>query len=178
MKHISQLPIWIVLSDLLISLPKHVHNVCKSCFVQLNVFKHFRSSIFVNSKYVHHTAAKIISNTSGCTSITPVLKQLHWLPVEHRSVFKTAIMFYKFLHTGFSKYLVPYISSYSGSYSTRHSQGGGNFLVIPKLKPSIHKSVKQFGCSFFDVPNIWNALHDEIHVFPSPASFRKRLKPT
>ena len=80
--------------------------------------------------------------------ITPVLKNLHWLPVEHRSVFKTATLVYKFIHTGFPKYFAPYISSFSSSYSTRHSQSGGNFLVIPKFQPSIHKSVKQFGHSF------------------------------
>ena len=39
-------------------------------------------------------------------SITPVLKKLHWLPVEHCSVFKTAKLVYKFLHTGFPSILL------------------------------------------------------------------------
>ena len=82
---------------------------------------------------------------------------LHWLPVPHRSVFKTATLVYKFLHTGFPKYFTPY----SSSYNTRRSQSGGNFLVIPKFQPSVHKSVKQFGHSFaFDAPTVWNALPD------------------
>ena len=50
---------------------------------------------------IQNSAARIVSNTSRCTSKTPVLKNLHWLPVEHRSVFKTATLVYKFLHTGF-----------------------------------------------------------------------------
>ena len=41
----------------------------------------------------------------------------------------------------FPKYFAPYISSYSSSYNTRRSQSGGNFLVIPKFQPSVHKSV-------------------------------------
>ena len=94
-----------------------------------------------------HSAARIISNTSRYTSIIPVLKKLHWLPVEHHSVFKTAILVDKFHHSGFPKYFAPYISSYSSSYITRHSQSGGNYLVIPKFQPSVHKSVKQFGYS-------------------------------
>ena len=99
------------------------------------------------------------------------------LPVEHRPVFKTATLVYKFLHIGFPKYFAPYISSYSSSYSTRHSQIGGNFLVILKFQPSVHKSVKQFGYSFaFDAPSVWNALPEEIHASPSLASFRKCLK--
>ena len=57
-------------------------------------------------------------------------------------MFKTATLVYKFLHTNFPKFFAPYISSYSGSYSTSCSQSGGNFLVIPKFQPSVHKSVK------------------------------------
>ena len=88
---------------------------------------------------IQNSAARIVSNTSRYTSITPVLNNLHWLPVEHRSVFKTATLVYKFLHTGFPKYFAPYISSYSSSYSTRRSQSGGNFLVI--VNPQICQTV-------------------------------------
>ena len=73
-----------------------------------------------------------------------MLKKLHWLPVEQRTVFKTATLVYKYLHTGFLRYFPLYLSSYSSSYSTRRSQSGGNFLVISKFLPSVHKSVKQF----------------------------------
>ena len=124
-----------------------------------------------------NSAARIVSNTSRYTSITPVLKKLHWLPVEHRSVSKTATLVYKFLHTGFPKYFAQNISSCSSSYSTKHSQSGGNVLVIPKFQPSVHKSVKQFGYSFaFDAATVSNALPEEIRASPSLASFRKRLK--
>ena len=126
---------------------------------------------------MHPNSARIVSNTSRYTSITPVLKKLHWLSAEHCSVFKTAILVYKFLHTGFPKYFAPYICSYSSSYSTRRSQSGGNFLVILKFQPSVHKSIKQFDYSFaFDAPTVWNALPDEIRASLSLASFRKHLK--
>ena len=144
---------------------------CNSLFRSLSKFNLHKLQCIQNS------AARIVSNTSRYTSITPVLKKLHWLPVEHHPVFKKATLVYKFLHTGFSKYFSPYISSYSSSYSTRHSQSGGNFLVIPKFQPSVHKSVKQFGYSFaFDAPTGWNALPEEIRASPSLASFRKCLK--
>ena len=93
---------------------------------------------------------------------------INWLPVEQRTVFKTATLVYKYLHTGFPKYFAPYFFFffYSSSYNTRRSQSGGNFLVIPK-----------FGNSFaFDAPTVWNALPDEICASPSLASFRKQLK--
>ena len=144
---------------------------CNSLFRSLSKFN------LLKLHCIQNNAARIVSNTSRYTSITPVLKKLHWLPVEQRTVFKTATLVYKFLHTGFPRYFAPYLSSYSSSYGTRHSQSGGNFLVIPKFYPSVHISVKQFGNSFaFDAPTIWNALPDEIRASPSLASFRKQLK--
>ena len=144
---------------------------CNSLFRGLSKFNLCKLQCIQNS------AARIVSNTSRYISITPVLKKLHWLPVEQRMVFKTATLAYKFLHTGFPRYFASYLSSYSISYSTRLSQSGGNFLVIPKFYPSIHKSVKQFGNSFaFDAPTVCNALPDEICASPSLASFIKQLK--
>ena len=144
---------------------------CNSLYRSLSKFNLCKLQCIQNS------AARIVSNTSRYTSITPVLKKLHWLPVEQRIVFKTATLVYKYLHTGFPRYFAPYLSFYSSSYSTRHSQSGGNFLVIPKFCPSVHKSVKQFGNSFaFDAPTVWNALPDEICASSSLASFRRHLK--
>ena len=73
-----------------------------------------------------------------------------------------------------NRYFAPYHSSYSSCYSTKHSQSGGNFLVIPKYYPSVHKSFKQFGNNFaFDAPTVWNALADEIHASPLRSLFQK-----
>ena len=66
---------------------------CSSLFRSLSKFNLRKLQCIQNS------AARIVSNTSRYTSITPVFKKVHWLPVEHRSVFKTAILVYKFLHT-------------------------------------------------------------------------------
>ena len=83
---------------------------CNSFFKSLSKFRLHKLQCIQNS------AARIVSNTSRYTSITPVLKILHWLPVEYGSVFKTATLVYNFLHTGFPKYFAPYISSYSSLY--------------------------------------------------------------
>ena len=149
------------------SFSKHVQNVCKSCFVKLLDFRHVRQFLthdasvlvanypvsnllnYCNSLQLHklqcikNSAARIVSNTSRYTSITPVLKKLHWLPVEQYTVFKTATPFYKFLDTGLPLYFAPYLSSYNSSNSTRRSQSGCNFLVMPHFHPSVHESVKQ-----------------------------------
>ena len=144
---------------------------CNSLFRSLSKFNDFN---LCKLQCIQNSAVRIVSNTGRYTSITPVLKKLHWLLVGQRTVFKTATLVYKFLHIGFPRYFAPYLSSYSSSYSTRRSQSGGNFLVIPKFYPYVYKSVKQFGNSFaFDAPTVWNALPDEICASPSLASFRQ-----
>ena len=76
---------------------------CKSLFRSLSKFNLCKLQCIQNS------AARIVSNASRYSSITPVVKQLHWLPVLWRMVFKTATLIYKFLHTGFPKDIAPYI---------------------------------------------------------------------
>ena len=147
---------------------------CNSFFRSLSKFNLYKLQCIQNS------AARIVSNTSRYASLTPVFKKLHWLPVEHRSVFKTATLVYKFLNTGFPKYFAPYISSYSSSYRTRHSQSGGNFLVFAKFQLSIRKSAKQFGFRLLVLllmPHcLRNALHNETRASPLPNLFQKAVK--
>ena len=73
-----------------------------------------------SSIYANYSASKIVQpelyqtsvDTPVCYTVdTPVLKNLHWLPVEQRTVFKTATLIYKYLHTGFPRYFAPYLYS-------------------------------------------------------------------
>ena len=90
---------------------------CNSLFRSLSKFNLRKLQCIQNS------AARIVSNTSRYTSITPVLKRLHWLPVERHTVFKTATL------VSFPWYFALYHSSYSSTYSTWRSQSGGNSLL-------------------------------------------------
>ena len=136
-------------------------NYCSSPFRSLPKFNLHKLQCIQSS------AVRIISYTSRYTSITPVVKKLHWLPVEHHSLFNTATFVYKFPHTGFSKYFAPFLSSYSSFYCTRSSQSGGNFLVISKFYPSTHNPVKQFGyfylfiyLGFYTLSTLYRSYHD------------------
>ena len=144
---------------------------CNSLFRSLSKFNLHRLQSIQNS------AARIVTNSSKYTLITPVLRKLHCLPVQFRSEFKLATLVYKFIHTGFPKYFASYLSTYHNTYNTRRSQSVANFLNVPKFQPKIHKSTKQFGFSFaFDAPTVWNLLPEDIRASPTIASFRKKLK--
>ena len=126
---------------------------------------------------IQNSAARIVANLSKYTRITPVLRKLHWLPIQFRSEFTLATLVYKFSHTGFPKYFALYISTYNTTYNTRGSQSVANFLNVPKFQPTIYKSTNYFGFSFpFDAPTVWNSLPEDICASPTIASFRKKLK--
>ena len=137
----------------------------------------FRSLSKVNLhrlQSIQNIAARIVTNLCKYTRITPILRKLHWLPIQFRSEFKLATLVYKFIHTGFPKYFAPHLSTYRTTYNTRRSQSVAN---VPKFQSTIHKSTKQFGFSFaFDAPTVWNSLPEDIRASPTIASFRKKLK--
>jgi len=59
-------------------------------------------SLVLRLQAVQNAAARLISGTRRSEHITPVLRQLHWLPVRQRIIeFKMAVLVYKALN-GFS----------------------------------------------------------------------------
>ena len=198
-EYVRNLGVWF---DSDFSFSKHAQNVCKGCFSQLRDFRNIRqfltqdaavsvakafvssrldycNSLFRSLSYVNlhrlqsiqNSATRIVTNSCKYTWITPVLRKLHWLPIQFCSELKLATLVNKFIHTGFPKYFAPHLSTYRGIYNTY------NFLNVPKFKPTIHKSTKQFGFSFaFDAPTVWNSLPEDICASPTIASFRKKLK--
>ena len=132
-------------------------------YASYNAFKTVWPELFVEPHVFSHT--------------TPLRKALHWLPIRHRCIFKTALLVYKYLHTNCPKYFSPFLKVRQCAYHTRLSQSDGIILHVSQYQPSIYKSTKQFGLSFaYDVPKIWNELPDDVRSATSIASFRKKLK--
>ena len=126
---------------------------------------------------IQNSLARIVCRTTCLSHTTPLRKALHWLPIRHRCIFKTALLVYKYLHTNCPKYFSPFLKVRQCAYNTRLSQSDGIILHVPQYQPSIYKSTKQFGLSFaYDAPKIWNELPDNVRSATSIASFRKKLK--
>ena len=126
---------------------------------------------------VQNNLARIVTNTTKYSHITPVRKILHWLPIEQRSIFKTALLVYKFLNCGQPRYFAPFLKPRQSVYNTRKSQADGVFLEIPHFTTSLYKSSKHFNLSFaYDAPKIWNDLPDDVRSATSLHSFRRKLK--
>ena len=125
---------------------------------------------------VQNSLARIVANTTKYSHITPVRKALHWLPIKYCFIFNTAVLVYKFLHSGNPKYFELFLIPRHSAYNTRRSQSDGMFLEVPHFASGF-KSRKHFGLSFaYYTPMIWNDLPDEVRSANSLASFRSKLK--
>ena len=116
------------------------------------------------------TAARLITQTGQREHITPVLRQLDWLPVRRRMDFKLAVLMYKALHG-----LTPtYFSDdclLVAEVGRRLRSADARTCVVPRTRT-------QFGDRSFAVacPPIRNSLPAPLRDTNSIYSFRKQLK--
>ena len=120
---------------------------------------------------LQNTAARIITRTSRYDHITPVLKELHWIPVAHRVDFKILVHTYKALHGQSPIYVKDMLKLYQPARNLR-SVNNSKQLVVPKSR-----TVRYGDRSFSSVaPRIWNALPVTIRDSKSLNVFKKSLK--
>ena len=58
---------------------------------------------------IQNSLARIVCRATCLSHTTPLRKALHWLPIRHRCIFKTALLVYKYLHTNCPKYFSPFL---------------------------------------------------------------------
>ena len=68
---------------------------------------------------IQNTLARVVSGTKKRDHITPVLRDLHWLPVPQRIEYKIALITHKVLSTGQPQYLQSLIKEYKPSRQLR-----------------------------------------------------------
>ncbi|KAK5918790.1 hypothetical protein CgunFtcFv8_022743 [Champsocephalus gunnari] len=115
---------------------------------------------------VQNAAARLLTHTKSWHHITPVLKELHWLPVSHRIHYKLLVLTFKALHHLAPLYLTDLLTLYQPPRSLRSSSAG--LLSIPKAKRDRAFSVA--------APKLWNSLPQELRESESLTLFQSRLK--
>ena len=119
---------------------------------------------------IQNSLARIVSNpprSNKIFHITPVRKDLHWLPIRYRIIFKTLTLIHKFIHTGLPYYFSPHISFYSSSVNTRRSDPDKLFLHKPPLTKA--KSVSHIKKSFFHEGPIYGTTYLMIYASYPPS---------
>jgi len=122
---------------------------------------------------VQNAAARLVTGAKRSDHMTPILRQLHWLPVRQRITFKTAMLVYKCRHGMAPPYLSTYCeptSSHGGRCHLRSAESGQ--LNVPRTRTN-------YGDRSFAVhgPVMWNSLPADLHQMNiSLPVFKKRLK--
>lgn len=119
---------------------------------------------------VHNTAARIITRTKSIEHITPVLIQLHWLPIPQRIQYKLLLLTFKALRNLAPSYLSDLLHPYTPSRTLRSSSFG--LLSIPPVK-MVTMGAKAFSHA---APKLWNSLPIHIRQLDSVNIFKSQLK--
>ena len=119
---------------------------------------------------IQNIAARIITFTPRRDHITPILKQLHWLPIKRRIEFKILLHVFRCINDTAPRYLADMLKGQCSTGRTRSSQQ--HLLEVPRTK------LVSFDDRSFNVvgPRLWNALPITIKRIETVPQFIKALK--
>ena len=110
---------------------------------------------------VLNTAAKLVSRAPRYCHVTPLLRELHWLPVRQLTDYKILLFTFKTIHEKSPVYLQEPISVKPAAYRLRSSSNG-----LP-LEPPSFRTRATLGDRSYQVaaPKLWNGLPHEIRSY-------------
>ena len=119
---------------------------------------------------IQNIAARIITFTPRRDHITPILRQLHWLPIKRRIELKILLHVFRCINGTAPLYLADMLKRQCSTGRTRSSQQ--HLLEVPRTK------LVSFGDRSFKVvgPRLWNALPIAIKRIVTVPLFVKALK--
>ncbi|KAK7097686.1 hypothetical protein V1264_004627 [Littorina saxatilis] len=122
---------------------------------------------------VQNAAARLTLRKTKRDHITPLLRSLHWLPVNTRISYKLSTLVYKCLNDSAPEYLQSSLDLYTQpSDRPLRSAADPLCLHIPrsKLASAGQRAFPSAG------PSVWNSLPLELRQSPSLDAFKSRLK--
>ena len=128
------------------------------------------ASLITKLQRIHNTAARLITRTKKCEHITPVLMDLHWLPVCYRTQYKLLHYVLKALNGLAPVYLKDLVTVCEPARTLRSENA--MIVVQPKVR------TKTCGERRFDkaASTLWNSLRSSIRHEQSIEAFKKQLK--
>lgn len=118
---------------------------------------------------LQNAAARIVNKTPKRNHITPVLRELHWLPIRERIDYKVALLTWQCLYGSAPKYLQELLSAY---VPPRNLRSAGEQLLVTTI-PRTALGRRAFS---FVAPNVWNDLPLLLRSASSCDTFKRQLK--
>ena len=120
---------------------------------------------------VQNSAARLVLKARKREHITPLLKSLHWLPVQARIEYKLCVICHNFFSSSTPEYLSDLLSVYTPSRNLR-SSADARILSIPRVRTKTYGERAFAFCG----PEQWNSLPSNIRHTKSTVAFKKILK--
>jgi hypothetical protein len=118
---------------------------------------------------VQNCAARLVTGSKKYYHITPLMKQLHWLPISQRIIYK--IVLTKSLNGLAPHYINNMLKPYTPSANLRFSSK--EFLTIPSVR-LVNYGERSF--SYAAPKLMWNELPEYIRKSETLPIFKTRLK--
>ena len=118
---------------------------------------------------IQNFAARIISGTRKYDHITPVLKELRWIPVKLQLYYREAIMAFKCMTGTAPSYL-------SSQFVSRGSVSGRVTRQSTQLNIPLLKTASGHRTFYFRIVKLWNDLCPELKLSMTIRDFKRKLK--
>ena len=120
---------------------------------------------------LQNRAARIIFKSDRRTPSVPLLRKLHWLPIESRIIFKLMLFIFKRFHGLLPLYLTDFVPQYIPNRPNLRSGDDTTLLKVPRT----HRVAgdKSFHAA---APRLWNSLPKILRQCNTIDSFKKGLK--
>ena len=122
---------------------------------------------------VMNASARLVYCAPKYCHVTPLLRELHWLPVRLRVDFKILLVTFKILHGVAPSYLKDLVSVLPVSRYQLSRNNNGILLERPRLRTK--KTLGDRALSM-DAPFLWNSLPLPIRQETSIDSFKRSVK--
>ena len=119
---------------------------------------------------VQNCAARLVTGSKKYDHITPIMKQLHWLPINQRIIYKVALITYKAFN-GLAPHYIRNMLNYSISSVNLRSSSKG-LLIVPRVR-LVNYGERSFS---YAAPKLWNEIPEYIRKSETLSIFKTRLK--
>ena len=122
---------------------------------------------------VQNACARLIFKEQKFCHVTPLIYELHWLPIRYRIEFKILLITFKILNFLAPTYLSSLISLRLPSKYNLRNSSDILLLSYPRFKSKATLGDRSFTCA---APKLWNALPFEIRSASTVSIFKTKLK--
>jgi len=136
------------------------------------------------SRSVLNTAARVVFSARRSEHITPLLRELHWLKVPERILFRLCVLKRRFLHGTAPPYLAETLQSTADVQRRRRlrSASTSTLVIPPTRRATIGDCAFPAAASLYDrafsaaASHAWNSLPTSVREIQSQPAFCRKFK--